>query len=66
MRHERVGRAASVAESCGRFLTRTSSSRPSFRETERAVLVSGDRHLLALTEELPVLTAREFLVNVGG
>ena len=35
-------------------------------EAERAVLVSGDRHLLALTSELPVLTAREFLVNVGG
>jgi putative PIN family toxin of toxin-antitoxin system len=35
-------------------------------EAERAVLVSGDRHLLALTHELPVLTAREFLVNVGG
>ncbi len=34
-------------------------------EAERAVLVSGDRHLLALTEELPVLTAREFLVTVG-
>ena len=34
-------------------------------ETERAVLVSGDRHLLALTEELPVLTAREFLVTIG-
>jgi uncharacterized protein len=34
-------------------------------ETERAVLVSGDRHLLALTEELPVLTVREFLVTVG-
>jgi predicted nucleic acid-binding protein len=32
---------------------------------ERAVLVSGDRHLLALTEELPVLTAREFLVTIG-
>ena len=35
-------------------------------EAERAVLVSGDRHLLALTEELPVLTAREFLVTVRG
>jgi uncharacterized protein len=35
-------------------------------EAERAVLVSGDRHLLALTEELPVLTAREFLVTIGG
>jgi putative PIN family toxin of toxin-antitoxin system len=35
-------------------------------EAERAALVSGDRHLLALTSELPVLTAREFLVIVGG
>jgi uncharacterized protein len=35
-------------------------------EAERAALVSGDRHLLALTAELPVLTAREFLVIVGG
>jgi putative PIN family toxin of toxin-antitoxin system len=34
-------------------------------ETERAVLVSGDRHLLALTSELPVLTPREFLVTIG-
>jgi putative PIN family toxin of toxin-antitoxin system len=34
-------------------------------EAERAVLVSGDRHFLALTEELPVLTAREFLVTIG-
>ena len=34
-------------------------------EAERAALVSGDRHLLALTAELPVLTAREFLVIVG-
>jgi predicted nucleic acid-binding protein len=34
-------------------------------EAERAALVSGDRDPLALTEELPVLTAREFLVIVG-
>jgi putative PIN family toxin of toxin-antitoxin system len=34
-------------------------------EAERAVLVSGDRHLLALTGELPVLTVRGFLVTVG-
>jgi len=34
-------------------------------EAERAVLVSGDRHLLALTDQLPVLTVREFLVTVG-
>jgi uncharacterized protein len=30
-------------------------------ETERAVLVSGDRHLLALADELPIVTARAFL-----
>jgi putative PIN family toxin of toxin-antitoxin system len=30
-------------------------------ETERAVLVSGDRHLLALASELPILTPRAFL-----
>jgi uncharacterized protein len=35
-------------------------------ERERAVLVSGDRHVLALSEELPVLTPREFLTIVGG
>lgn len=35
-------------------------------ETERAALISGDRHLLALSSELPVLTPREFLVMVGG
>jgi uncharacterized protein len=35
-------------------------------ETERAVLISGDRHLLALTHELPVLTARAFLANLRG
>jgi uncharacterized protein len=34
-------------------------------ETERAVLISGDRHLLALSEELPVLSPREFLVTIG-
>ena len=34
-------------------------------EAERAALVSGDRHLLALTQELPVLTAREFLMIIG-
>ncbi len=28
---------------------------------ERAVLVSGDQHLLALGEELPIETARAFL-----
>jgi uncharacterized protein len=30
-------------------------------EQERAVLVSGDRHLLALAGELPIRTARAFL-----
>lgn len=35
-------------------------------ERERAVLVSGDRHLLALSNELPMLTPREFLTIVGG
>jgi predicted nucleic acid-binding protein len=33
-------------------------------ERERAVLVSGDRHLLALADELPVQTARAFLESV--
>jgi putative PIN family toxin of toxin-antitoxin system len=35
-------------------------------ESEGAALVSGDRHLLALSAELPVLTPREFLIIVGG
>lgn len=35
-------------------------------ESERAALVSGDGHLLALSDELPVLTPREFLEIVGG
>jgi putative PIN family toxin of toxin-antitoxin system len=30
-------------------------------EQERAVLVSGDQHLLALADELPIQTARAFL-----
>jgi putative PIN family toxin of toxin-antitoxin system len=30
-------------------------------EAERAVLVSGDRHLLSLAGELPILTPRAFL-----
>lgn len=34
-------------------------------EVERAALVSGDRHLLALAAELPVLTARQLLDIVG-
>lgn len=35
-------------------------------EWERATLVSGDKHLLALAGELPVLTPREFLTLIGG
>ena len=34
-------------------------------ERERAALVSGDQHLLALSAELPVLTPREFLTIIG-
>ena len=34
---------------------------PALAEQERAVLVSGDRHLLELADALPVQTAREFL-----
>ena len=34
-------------------------------ESERALLVSGDRHLLVLAEELPILTARAFLDALG-
>jgi putative PIN family toxin of toxin-antitoxin system len=30
-------------------------------EQERAILVSGDQHLLALASEFPILTARAFL-----
>jgi len=30
-------------------------------ESERAVLVSGDRHLLELADELPIRTARAFI-----
>lgn len=30
-------------------------------EAERAVLVSGDQHLLALADELPIVTPRAFL-----
>lgn len=30
-------------------------------QTERAILVSGDRHLLALADELPIETPRAFL-----
>jgi putative PIN family toxin of toxin-antitoxin system len=34
-------------------------------ERERAILVSGDRHLLALADELPIWTARAFLDALG-
>jgi uncharacterized protein len=34
-------------------------------ESERAILVSGDEHLLELADELPVQTARVFLENLG-
>ena len=33
-------------------------------EQERAVLVSGDQHLLALSNEFPVQTARAFLADL--
>jgi uncharacterized protein len=33
-------------------------------EAERAMLVSGDRHLLALAGELPALRARDFLDRI--
>lgn len=33
---------------------------------ERAVLVSGDKHLLALGAELPIETARAFLARLAG
>ena len=35
-------------------------------ESERALLVSGDRHLLDLADELPVVTARTFLETLEG
>jgi hypothetical protein len=35
-------------------------------EAERAVLVSGDRHLLALADDLPIQTARAFLDSLAG
>jgi putative PIN family toxin of toxin-antitoxin system len=34
-------------------------------EQERAILVSGDRHLLALADRLPVVTARAFLETLA-
>ena len=40
----------------------------SLAEGERALLVSGDRHVLALADELPIYTARGFLesLEAGG
>ncbi len=35
-------------------------------EAERAVLVSGDQHLLALADELPIQSARAFLDTLAG
>jgi len=35
-------------------------------EHERAVLVTGDRHLLALADRFPVRTARAFLAELQG
>jgi uncharacterized protein len=35
-------------------------------ESERAVVVSGDEHLLALGDELPIQTARAFLDELAG
>jgi putative PIN family toxin of toxin-antitoxin system len=35
-------------------------------ETQRALLVSGDQHLLALAEELPINTPRGFLDTLAG
>lgn len=34
-------------------------------ESERAVLVSGDRHLLELADRFPVVSARSFLDSLG-
>jgi putative PIN family toxin of toxin-antitoxin system len=38
---------------------------PALAESERAVLVSGDHHLLVLSDELPIDTARAFLDRLG-
>ena len=35
-------------------------------ESERAILVSGDQHLLALADQLPVMTVRAFLDTLSG
>jgi uncharacterized protein len=34
-------------------------------ESERAILVSGDQHVLALADQLPIQTARMFLESLG-
>jgi putative PIN family toxin of toxin-antitoxin system len=34
-------------------------------EQEQAILVSGDRHLLALTDRFPIVTARAFLETLS-
>jgi predicted nucleic acid-binding protein len=34
-------------------------------ESERAILVSGDQHVLALADQLPIQTARMFLESFG-
>ncbi len=34
-------------------------------ETERAVLVTGDGHLLVLADELPIVTARRFVESLA-
>ncbi len=34
-------------------------------ETERAVLVTGDGHLLVLADELPIVTARSFVESLA-
>jgi putative PIN family toxin of toxin-antitoxin system len=34
-------------------------------QSERAILVSGDQHVLALADQLPVQTARTFLESLG-
>jgi predicted nucleic acid-binding protein len=38
---------------------------PALAESERALVVSGDQHLLALAGELPIQTARVFLDVLG-
>jgi predicted nucleic acid-binding protein len=38
---------------------------PALAEAERAVLVSGDRHLLGLADRMPVRSARAFVELLG-